>query len=303
MLATLSLILVVGLLVAVATRGGGPPSGTAAAPSSGAARAVASGYPAPGSPAPPPTQPAYPGPHPTPYPTIVAHPMPTPVPVTQPYPPPGMTAPPTLTPYRLAPTPTWGPLPTVLPTVIPANLPRPTGYPTAVPRLGDLIISESGGWSLDQQVAATTYIVRAKVARIDPPFWSTLNGQRPAVVGSHDVTSPALLTVEEVYKGPSMQNLEVGIEGYCFTPSECTGYPYEYTWSDLAGYDLVLFIIAQPQVPGRPVVPTHAYPFRTYVINPDPTKDEAMFIAPGGVNYLPLSQLVSEIQAAPTANH
>jgi hypothetical protein len=302
MLATLSLILVVGLLVAVATRGGGQSTGTAVAPSAAAPRAAASGYPAPGSPAPPPTQPAYPGPHPTPYPTIVAHPMPTPVLVTQPYPPPGVTAPPTPTPYRLAPTPTWGPLPTVLPTVIPANLPSPTGYPSIVPRRGLFVASESDSWSISKLVDSSTYVIRARVARIDPPFWQTADGREPVVIDYQNVATPALLTVEKVYKGPPMTTIEVGVAGACFAPARCTSFLFGYTWQDVIGYDLILFIVDGFQAPGRPAKPTTAVPIDTFIVNPDSGKDEALWVRASESRASSLSDLLAQIRSAPSAN-
>jgi hypothetical protein len=198
---------------------------------------------------------------------------------------------------------TYPPLPTVLPTVIDPNAPTPTDYPPQLPRAGSEVVSESSGSSITDDVNGMTYVIRARVAKIDPPFWSTIDGKRPSIVESSDITSPALLNVEEVYKGPSISSLEVGIGGYCFTPTSCTPRPFQFTWEDLVGYDLILFIIEQPQVGGRPQVPTRAYPYATYVIHPNASRDELLFIHSTKRITLSRSGLESSIRAAPSANH
>jgi hypothetical protein len=148
-----------------------------------------------------------------------------------------------------------------------------------------------------------SYVIRARVSRIDPPFWLTADGKQPSFIQDTDISSPALLNVIEVYKGPPMATLEVAIGGYCFSPAACTDLPYNFTWADVSGYDLILFVVDHDQLPGRPVFPTRAYPFHTYVVNPDPSKDEAALIHFSRLLPTTLSKLVSDIRNAPTSNH
>jgi hypothetical protein len=140
------------------------------------------------------------------------------------------------------------------------------------------------------------------VARIDPPFWNTPDGKRPAIISDQFVGSPALLNVSEVYKGPAMWSIEVSLVGACFTPSECTDLPLQYVWDDVLGYDLILFLQPLSSGAGPSRLPAQAVPFLTYVVNPDPSKDEAQFIDGLTPQYVTRSRLERDIRTAPTAN-
>jgi hypothetical protein len=262
-------------------------------------------------PYPPPTQTAiqgqtsYPGPRtPNPvYPTVLVPEQPTAISGT----PPGgfPTEAPFATETRAVPTitPTFGPLPAPSPVVIDPNVPTPTDYPPQLPREGAMIVSEANGWPMDKLVDSMTYVLRGRVARIDPPFWSSEDGKRPPFIHWYDITTPALLNVEEVYKGPYITTLEIGLPGLCFAPTACTEQPTQYSWGDVVGYDLILFIVQQLQVPGRPLVPTHAYPFSTYVVHPNAARDELLAVSGTGRATISRSKLEASIRSAPTANH
>ena len=157
---------------------------------------------------------------------------------------------------------------------------------------------------LAKKVDSSAYVIRARVARIDPPVRATLNRQRPTVINFQNVATSALLNVLNVYKGPPMSTIEVALPGSCFSPTDCTLLPMQYQWRDVVGYDLILFLVAIPPPPsGVSALPAQAGPFLTYVVNPNPTKDDVLFINAPSPVHQSLSQLEAAIRAAPIANH
>jgi hypothetical protein len=100
-----------------------------------------------------------------------------------------------------------------------------------------------------------------------------------------------------------MQTLEAAVGGACFGPSRCTLFPSGYTWQDVVGYDLILFIAKGIQMPGQPARPANAFPARIFIVNPDSGKNEALSVQPSRSETWSLPDLLAQIRSAPTASH
>ena len=100
---------------------------------------------------------------------------------------------------------------------MPANLAGSTAYPK-LPRPEIDVVGEDRNTIADNFHLAAL-VARARIDRIDPPFWYTANDRRPAVVTFQTVATPAHLTITKVYRGPPLKEVEAAIEGACFTPT------------------------------------------------------------------------------------
>jgi hypothetical protein len=144
---------------------------------------------------------------------------------------------------------------------------------------------------VDYQLSAA--VVLATIARIDAPVLLTpLPDQH---IDPYDAGwSPAMFRVLRVYKGPAMTELRASLLGGCFGPGECVQFETTYRWSDLVGYQVVMFLNRARTQPDIGYVP-----FRLFVV--DPAKGEVLNLHDPPFPRSSFSGLVAEIEAAAAA--